>query len=304
MSLVVGFGPGQRGAEAIELGGLLARASGDDLVIACVVPDRWEAIGPARSQDAAYAAHLNSMAESVLAQAKAIAGACGPLPGVEFVVSHGRSIPQGLLDEATERRARGIVLGSSSRGAWGTLALGSVNGRLLHSAEFPIALAPRGLHPAPGRKIERVIVAVDGTEGSDYVLAAAARVSRQVGAELHAVTFAVRNKTMYPPEVGLDAEDMVVSAWREQAVVALERTVASLAMVDGVASVSDARIVDGRGWDDALRRVGFDHENRDVLVVGSSPTGPMSRVFLGSTSTRIIRHSPVPVIVLPTSGRA
>jgi nucleotide-binding universal stress UspA family protein len=36
-----------------------------------------------------------------------------------------------------------------------------------------------------------------------------------------------------------------------------------------------------------------------VLVVGSSRLGPVARVFLGSNSTKIIRSSPVPVLVIP-----
>jgi nucleotide-binding universal stress UspA family protein len=36
-----------------------------------------------------------------------------------------------------------------------------------------------------------------------------------------------------------------------------------------------------------------------VLVVGSSSIGPIARVFLGSRASRIVRHSPVPVIVVP-----
>jgi Universal stress protein family len=36
-----------------------------------------------------------------------------------------------------------------------------------------------------------------------------------------------------------------------------------------------------------------------VLVVGSSRLGPVKRAFLGSNSTKIVRSSPVPVVVIP-----
>ena len=35
-----------------------------------------------------------------------------------------------------------------------------------------------------------------------------------------------------------------------------------------------------------------------MLVVGSSRLGPVARVFLGSNSTKIMRSSPVPVVVI------
>ena len=40
----------------------------------------------------------------------------------------------------------------------------------------------------------------------------------------------------------------------------------------------------------------------EVLVVGSSRLGPVARVFLGSNATKIIRSSPVPVLVIPSSA--
>jgi nucleotide-binding universal stress UspA family protein len=36
-----------------------------------------------------------------------------------------------------------------------------------------------------------------------------------------------------------------------------------------------------------------------VIVVGSSDLGPIAQVFLGSRATKILRHSPVPVFVVP-----
>jgi nucleotide-binding universal stress UspA family protein len=42
----------------------------------------------------------------------------------------------------------------------------------------------------------------------------------------------------------------------------------------------------------------------DLLVVGSSRHGPLARVFLGSTATKIVRASPVPVVVVPRGAAA
>jgi nucleotide-binding universal stress UspA family protein len=55
----------------------------------------------------------------------------------------------------------------------------------------------------------------------------------------------------------------------------------------------------GRGetWAEALEDVEWD--DGDVLVVGSSSIGPVARVFLGSRASKIVRHSPVPVVVVP-----
>jgi nucleotide-binding universal stress UspA family protein len=34
-------------------------------------------------------------------------------------------------------------------------------------------------------------------------------------------------------------------------------------------------------------------------VIGSSESGPVARVFLGSRAAKIIRHTPVPVVIVP-----
>src|SRR3712207_7999955 len=59
----------------------------------------------------------------------------------------------------------------------------------------------------------------------------------------------------------------------------------------------EAGVVSGRDWEDALDALPW--EEGEVLVVGSSRLGPVARVFLGSSSTKIVRSSPVPVVVIP-----
>jgi nucleotide-binding universal stress UspA family protein len=52
-------------------------------------------------------------------------------------------------------------------------------------------------------------------------------------------------------------------------------------------------------WTEALEDATW--MDGDVLVVGSSMTGPAARVFLGSRASKILRHSPVPVVLVPRS---
>lgn len=59
----------------------------------------------------------------------------------------------------------------------------------------------------------------------------------------------------------------------------------------------EAGVVSGRNWEEVLDSLPW--EETELLVVGSSRLGPIRRVFLGSSSTKIIRSSPVPVVVIP-----
>jgi nucleotide-binding universal stress UspA family protein len=64
------------------------------------------------------------------------------------------------------------------------------------------------------------------------------------------------------------------------------------------ATVTRVETVLGQGgsWAEALHDVAWN--DGDLLVVGTS-TGPFSRFFLGSHAAKIVRNSPVPVMLLP-----
>jgi nucleotide-binding universal stress UspA family protein len=47
-----------------------------------------------------------------------------------------------------------------------------------------------------------------------------------------------------------------------------------------------------------------DWDAGEILVVGSSHVGHLARVFLGSGAIKIVRYSPVPVVVVPSSVAA
>ena len=58
----------------------------------------------------------------------------------------------------------------------------------------------------------------------------------------------------------------------------------------------------GHDWETALNDITW-HDG-DLLLIGSSESGPVARVFLGSRAAKIIRHTPVPVLVVPRDGES
>ena len=110
---------------------------------------------------------------------------------------------------------------------------------------------------------------------------------------LRVITFAVRGRTMYPPEISLHAEDSVLAAWKQEAADMLAKLRSDGVVGDDV----ELAVVSGNGWDQALDDAQW--QDGEVLTLGTSPRGEVARVFLGSRATKIIRHSPVPVLVLP-----
>jgi nucleotide-binding universal stress UspA family protein len=285
MTMVVGFAPDGRGRAVLHLAAMLARSGGEDLVVCAVVPSSWPP-SPAKV-DAEYQEYLQGAAENALSRARA------RLPGdvaSSFEVLHARSAAAGLLEMAEKADASLIVVGSASEGGSGTLSVGSTSARLLHSAHVPVALAPRGFRVADGARVKRVTVAFGGSH-EDLVVATAS-VAARIGTSLRVASFAVRARPPYTSGVGREADDSMTEQW------IAEISAAARAVVPG-----DAECVIGVGedWGEALEDIPWD--DGDVLVVGSSSIGPVARVFLGSRATKIVRHSPVPVVVVPR-GRA
>jgi nucleotide-binding universal stress UspA family protein len=290
MTFVVGFAPDGRGRAVLELAAMLARSADEELVIAAVVPSPW-APGPARV-DAEYRAELDRTAQAALGEART------RLPAdvrARFVVHHARSTPAGLLELAEADGAALIVLGSSSAGAIGHVSLGSVSDRLVHSSPIPLALAPRGFRCKGQCPVRRVTAAFGGS-GADLVVAAAG-VAARVGATLRVASFAVRARPPYTSGVGSVAERSVVEQWDADIAQAARAALAEVGDLPAVPRELEAVIGHGETWAEALEDVAW--EDGDVLVVGSSSIGPVARVFLGSRAAKLVRHSPVPVVVVP-----
>jgi nucleotide-binding universal stress UspA family protein len=290
MTLIVAYAPDERGKTALHLASMLARSIGDELVICSVIPAPWVP-GMARI-DAEYRKELDEIADQALELARK------SLPGdvsARFERHSARSAPAGLLEIAKQHDAYMIVVGTSSAGLFGHISLGSVTSRLLHSSPVAVALAPRGFRSQPGAKVKRVTAAYDGSASG--LLIAAARVAARVGASLRIASFAVWSRPAYTTRLGTDSEDLVLQEW----ITDLEKSAhAALEQVEELAKVPrqvETVVGHGESWEEAIDDVGWDDD--DVLVVGSSAVGPIAQVFLGSRGSKILRSSPVPVVVVP-----
>ena len=142
--------------------------------------------------------------------------------------------------------------------------------------------------------------AFSGTRESEDLLVATAQMSLRVGGSLRVVTFGVRGRTMYPPEVGLHAEDVVLEQWTEQVAVEQADRAGSPALPRPAAGEHHDRDRH-RGRAGRRRWTNWNWDPGEVLVVGSSPIAHLARVFLGSRAIKIIRYSPVPVVVVPAA---
>jgi nucleotide-binding universal stress UspA family protein len=292
VTVAVGYLAGKSGRSPLYLAAEAARTLKTPLTVVTVVPRPWMTPSLGRV-DAEYAEYAEQLAANSAKQAQeCIDSIASGLEVSYHKVAH-RSTSGGLLEAAAELQPELLILGSASEGSLGQVVVGSTADRLLHSSPVPMAIAPRGYRGSKAGGLTRITAAYPGTPDTLYVVERVAALGERLGVPMRVVTFAVRGRTMYPPEVGLRSEDSIL----EQLAAHARETLAQM-KADGVVGKDvELQVVSGNGWDDALDAA--DWQDGEVLAIGTSPAGGIARVFLGSRGSKILRHSPVPVLVLP-----
>ncbi|MDP5226290.1 MULTISPECIES: universal stress protein [Arthrobacter] len=293
MTYLVGYGPRNHDRSAVELACQLALSEPQPVHVVSVVPQGW--MTPAASgTDREYQAWAEQEGQTATAQARAD---LAEHPAVEASAGwvSARSVPQALLDEAERQEAWMLVVGSSEDAEPGRIRLSSKTDRLVHSATIPVAVAPRGYRSnAP---VARVTVGFRDDDESWSLLEKTAEICRRTNARLRLVTFVV-NPSRRPVTAPIShSETQVIKIWSSHAAAALKKAEEYLAGQGFTGEKLQRQLVEGEDWATAVQ--GLDWADGDILVVGSSATHLVSRVFLGSSAAKILRNAPVPTVIVP-----
>jgi nucleotide-binding universal stress UspA family protein len=296
MTILIGLSPAQKDDSAVHLGCMLARSASEDVAVVSVVPAPWPPDPYGGDRD--YLAYQEDLADKTVRRARAQLD--GRVAG-EYAVRRAESVPKGLLDTIAEGAFSAVVVGSSSMGLIGRVMLGGAAERILHSAELPIVVAPRGFHGGRAANVARVSVAFGRADHDSLLVAGAASLAGHLSAPLRVVCFAVRPMTALAGAVEESAEQLVTREWMERLEADIAAALASTPEAASVGQVGrqplpvDTVLGHGTSWSEALHDVPW--ADGDLLVVGIS-SGPLGRFFLGSHAAKIVRSSPVPVALL------
>ncbi len=296
MTLVVGFSPGKDDWSSLELAATLARSTGTDLLAVTVVPSVWPT-PVAGHTDREFEDWAEQQGAAAVAEANAILAQHSPDVASVARWAPGRSVASTLLEQAEEVAAQMVVVGSGSNGSYGRVHPGAIGDWLLHFSHIPVAVATHGYAASEHGRIRRVSCAFRGDDRSHQTVERTAAISADIGASLRLVTFAVRGRTMHTAGVGAQAEDMVMDRWISQATAAQDHALKALEESGNAPTEIESVVASGRSWGAAIDRLDWHHD--EVLVVGSSTAGVIERIFLSSNASKIVRHSPVPVVVVP-----
>jgi nucleotide-binding universal stress UspA family protein len=280
VTVVVGYRAGEVGLSGLYLAVRVARTLNTSLTVATIMPKPWPTPSFARV-DAEYEQWADRLAADSAEEAAGYLYGLADGVEVTYLPRANRSVSGGLIEVIADVDAEVVVLGSLPSGGRGQVVIGSTADWLLHVSPVPVAISPRGYRSYTGG-LTRLTCAYAATPDSIDVVRRCFEFARRLGLPVRVITFAVRGKTMYPPEVGLDAEDSILEAWASQAREALENLKTETVVSKDVV----LEVITGHSWKEALGKA----EWQD---------GDIRRVFLGSRSGKIIRESSAPVVVLP-----
>jgi nucleotide-binding universal stress UspA family protein len=290
MTIIAGFSSSRQGPAPLNLATQLARTTGEKIIAAVVVERPLPAgVDPIEDEYRGYvAAQATASLERVVAQ---ISGDFD----ISVVTHHATSVPNGLMELVAEHSADLVVVGSSSSGLLGRIALGTVTERLVYTSKVPVAIAPRG-YPSSPAPVRRLTAAYrDGADAAELI-ATSAELAKQWRARLRIASFTVRPFTMFGGSIERSAEELVVQQWARRTT---DAVIKQLDDVRTTVAVPDVDVVIGTGneWREAVDDIAW--EPGDVLLLGSGAAGPLAQVFLGTAASKILRHAPVPVMIVP-----
>lgn len=205
----------------------------------------------------------------------------------------------GLLELTERTGAHRVALGSSGTGPFGVVSLGSIADRVLHGSGATLSVAPAGFTATPAAQVERFTVGFGRSDGDGALLGATGAAADVAKAGLRIACFAVRPMGSLGGSIEEEAEELVVDQWAKE----LGEEISKAMTVSGLAPIApqvESVVGQGTSWTEALADVEW--AANDVLVVGAS-TSPFSRFLLGSHASKIVRSSPVPVLVVPRNSQ-
>lgn len=297
LRILIAWRPGQTSTEALAYAAWLSRTCKVQVRVVSILSRGWPLTSLARlsDNDSWVAAETKALNETIKSALKAAGLRKGMLADDPIQVIEASSESTAICRAADDFDAHIVLLGSQTDSPAGKFRMGSTSDALLHYSSLPVGLAPKS--PKLSKNgVTRVNICYIDTRQSHSALNKAADLAQRWEVPLRLISFTPRGATMYPTENGYGNSSDLMVEWREQAMALLDRGV-DRAHTRYPNLVVDTEVSCGNGWEQAIN--GLKWKKGDLLVLGSSTLGPFGRIFIGSSTNQILRHSPVPMVITP-----
>lgn len=179
-----------------------------------------------------------------------------------------------------------LVIGAGRHGVAGRVSLGSVGHALMHSAEYPVCVAPFGYREKRISKFTRTNILI-GDSVNARLFQEAANFSTRAEVDVRIVSIQTRSDN----EGKTDAE--LLAHGQAKAEAAAEKLRPQL---DPILHISTSAIV-GQDVQDGAEQIEW--QDNGIAFFGSAKITTGKKLFLGSIANRILRTLPVPMVVCP-----
>jgi nucleotide-binding universal stress UspA family protein len=273
--VVCGYDGSPESAAAVQFGGVVARALGDELGVLHVSGASPVGLGPEgadlrRRIAEQWRERIDHLGEEVGQRVIAIVEEGDPC--------------HWLLSLAAEESTDVVVLGSRGRGEAAAAMLGSVSRRVAAEARAPVVIVPPGAAAEPETDAltgAPIVCGVDGSAEADGAVAVAARLV--AGANGRLVLANVSSAS--------DEDRHRLSLLRR----------AHDPLPESVPVQMELLSYEGKRCADALRWLAV-KEGAKLIAVGSRGRGSVSAAVLGSTSGALAHSASCPVLIVPPAS--
>jgi nucleotide-binding universal stress UspA family protein len=225
-----------------------------------------------------------------------LGGSLAHEPGVKLL----NGTPAAALSRfATRNGIDLIVMSTHGRSGFNRAWLGSVADALVRRSRVPILLvkpANKGDEHTPAL-IDRVLVAVDGSEGGEVAAAHAATLCAATGAEclvVRVVVPPVRVIAARIPDTAAMVHEKLEAETHES-----EQYLKELPGRINLPGSTRSEVITAADTAAAILRAA-EADQSDLVVVGTRGHGGATRLILGSVADKVIRGSHVPVLICPS----
>ncbi len=278
-TIVVGVDGREGGRDALALGERLRAIFDADLIAVHAYPyDLFVSRGPSPDFESVMHANADGLVAGELNRAGVTARAV--------------AIPDGSPARALHRAAKRhdsnvVVVGSHQRGPIGRVLAGDVTLGTLHGALCPVVVAPRG-YAERAKDLETIGVGYDGSPEAHAAARLACDLAVAAGARLRVIS------VLEPPTPG-GGTLTYDQDWAENAEAIREDVQRQLdALLAELGDIASGEVVIG----EPANELAYAANEFDLLVTGARGYGPLRRVMLGSTSSKLVHRAPCPVLVL------
>lgn len=194
-----------------------------------------------------------------------------------------------ILDDARKQDAQGIVIASHGRSGFRATMVGSVADKVVRGADIPVLVVPGRGDDTP-TTVTQILAPLDGSEDSERILPVARAIAKALGAKV----------TLMQAFIAVPPHAAAFEYYVPEAVEGIEES-AKTYLQDHIESGESALVSQG---DAAAAIVSAAQSiDADLVVMAASGKGLAGRLFLGSTTDRVLHslHRPLLIVRPPAS---